>query len=143
MKKLIILLTIIISLSSCNQNNTVFASTHNAHKYFSSLPKESKININGHGSGYSIGNGYIEKDYQISIKGNETTRNKLLRTYKDYIEKEIKKSGAKIHGRGVSGKVSGFDFNYKTSSMTGIIKVNSVLTSNENIELDIFIYEHP
>ena len=106
------------------------------------MAKAKGYQVGGSGSGSSSGGATGEKEFDISIKGDSAIRDALMQEYKNYVESELKKSGAFIHGRGVSGKVSGFDFKYDGAGATGLFRAKGVVDQDGFIEIDVLMYEH-
>jgi hypothetical protein len=142
----IVILALCVFCAGCDQRGAVrhtkFFNTHDAKAHFESVAKAKSLEAGGGGIGHSLGGPTGERHFEISLKGDATTRDTLIRDYKDFVEKELNASGVTINGRGVSGEVSGFDFNYRGAGATGIIRVNSWVDVNGYIQVDVFIYEH-
>jgi hypothetical protein len=137
---------VLVFCSGCirvgNANRTQFFASHNAKAHLEAVANANGCQVGGGSAGQSIGASTAAKDFEISIKGDASLRDKLMREYKSYVEKELQKSGAMIHGRGVSGDVSGFDFTYGQGRLTGIFRVRAIVDANGYIQVDVFMYEH-
>lgn len=146
MKIFIAILMVTILCLGCGRMGTVkhtaFFNSHDAKAHLDSIAKAKGYEVGCGGSGHSIGGPTGEKTFEISIKGNQAIRDTLMKNYKDYVESGLKKAGVTINGRGTWGEISGFDFNYHKTGLTGIVRVNSVVDLNGYIQVDIFIYEH-
>ena len=123
-------------------NRTQFFASHDAKAHLEAVAKAKGYEVGGGSTGQSLGSSTAAKDFEISIKGDASLRDKLMRDYKGYVEKELQKSGAVIQGRGVSGDVSGFNFGYDQDGLTGIFRVRAVVDANGYIQVDVFMYEH-
>lgn len=123
-------------------NHTMFFRAHDAKAHLESVAKTKGYDVGGGGYGHSVGGSTGEKSFQISIKGDGSNRDALMQEYRNFVEKELTTSGVIIKGRGISGLVHGFDFNYHGPGVTGIIRVNSYLDLNGYIQVDVFLYEH-
>ena len=146
MRTLFSILAATFLFSGCHQRNSVkhtaFFNKHDAQAHLESVAQTKGYDVGGGGSGHSLGGTVGEKDVQISIKGNHSIRDAIMQGYKSFVEKALNDSGVTINGRGVSGEVSGFDYNYHQSGLTGIVRVTSTVDSDGYIQIDVFVYEH-
>jgi len=147
MNSLVLVLAVVVLSAGCNRDTssssyTSFFSSHDAQKQLESLAAKEGLTVGGGGSSLSLGGPTGEKDFQVEIGGDGSSRDRLLKLYKAAVEREIKTSGATINGRGETGDIRGFDFNYNQSGRTGILRVTSMTDSAGHFEIDVFLYEH-
>jgi hypothetical protein len=119
-----------------------FFMSHNAKTCLEAAAKAKGYQAGGGGEGRSMGGSTAAKDFSVSIKGDETIRDALMRDYKNTVESEMNRAGVAIHGRGTSGSVSAFDFTYDAAHTQGLIRANAVVGAKGYIEFDVFMYEH-
>jgi hypothetical protein len=135
-----------VSCVGCQQRATVdhtkFFDTHDAKTHIEDFGKSQGLEAGGGGSGHSLGGPTGKKDFEVSLKGGASMRDKLMREYKEFVEQELISSGVSIDGRGESGDVAGFYFSYHATGVAGLIRVNSWIDSNGYIQVDAFLYEH-
>src|SRR6478735_1007203 len=100
----------------CNKRKAVsytrFFNTHDGKAHIESVARIKGLEAGSSGSSHSLGGSAGKKDFEISFKGSNSARDAIMRDYKDFVEKELSGSGVTINGRGVSGEVSGFYFDY-------------------------------
>jgi len=151
MKAMVYILMVLSLCVGCKRSgafksvkNTNFFLNHNATEYLESLAKKNgfEVDVGVGGSGGTLIGPDKSKEFQVSIKGDKSTRNTILQEYMDYIEDQLIKDSVQIHGRSKIGYISRFEFRYKQSGITGFIRVNSVLDSNGYIQVDVHMYEH-
>lgn len=123
-------------------NHSSFFLSHETNEYFESLAEKRGYEMPGFGSGASVGGPTGEKDFSITIKSDSISRDQLMREYRNFIKDQLEKSSVYIRGDGVTGNISGFDFNYQKSGVTGIFKASALVDHEGNIRIEIFMYEH-
>ena len=87
--------------------------------------KSEDIDIKGHSADQTMGGARLEKDFSVTIKGEKTLRNYIMKEYKKYIKNSLKNSNLKVTGYGGSGNVISFQFNYEAHKTKGIFKADS------------------
>lgn len=134
----IIVIMVIPALS--HQNQTHFYKHRDAREYFESMPKSKGFKITGD----PVEKNWRHKNgFQVIVEGDQKQFNTLILDYKQYVENELKKSGATVIGQDKGTDFSGFEFNYYQFSMTGIFKLNTGIDKNGNLIIDVFSLEHP
>ena len=146
MRELVLALLAILSLGACGKADSIsfsrFFNSHDARTELESIAKAGGHEVIVASSGISRGYATGERDGQVSITGDTATRDELLQTYKAAIERALKQSGAKISGRGVTGDIAAFNFNYEAAGVTGLVRVFSAVAGDDTFEIDVLIYEH-
>ena len=130
--------------TSCDRigstRSSSFYKAHDARAYFDSLTRASGYERGAGGSRESINAIGVEKEFEILIKGDEKLRNRLMRDYKDEVEKQLNSLGAKFSG-GVAGQVADFDIYYSVDGFRGIFRMNTVVDKQDYINILIYIIE--
>lgn len=74
-------------------------------------------------------------------KGDDKIRNLLMKNYKEFVQKEMKREEIVIYGRGISDDIECFDFTYKSSGVSGLFRANAVMDQQGFIVIDVIIFE--
>ena len=124
-------------------SSTDFATTHNAEAYFKSLEASHGYEVIGCSHSSGCNSPRSSQGFCITIKGDKSLYNTLMHEYRSHVRNELQKSGVTIYSEGItSGQISGFEFCYHGSGVSGVVIVRSVIDINKNIDIDVFIYEH-
>ena len=106
------------------------------------------INIGSSGGGASGGGGgdAVEYSTYFTAKISSGTRGQLMTAYRDAIKKAIEDRGIKIHGQGEAGAAGGdlsaFNYSYSWSVNHGLVRVQSFVGGDGQIQISVFCYEH-
>ena len=143
----VLLLALAVLVGACKQGGdsfspSAFYNTHDLQAFVEGLAAAEGWEVHGGETGISIGAETAEKDFRVSVKGGDAERALIMRKYKAQVERELKAAGVKIDGRGESGMISGFDFNYEKSNLEGVIRATSHVDSEGTVQIDVFVYEH-
>jgi hypothetical protein len=103
------------------------------------------ITFGATGSGES-GRGYaVHSERQFAITISSGTPGQLLDEFRSEVKRQVESMGGKIHGEGISrdeANVRAFSYDYSWSGNEGIVRVQSFVGTNSQMEITLFCYEH-
>ena len=147
MKLLASLLALILLCLGCGRGASPslvspFAKAHSPKEYFFALRDDSQLESGGYSSGGSSTSEIYDKDFAISLKGNPALRDSILQDYFDKVSDDLTKSGVSVRGKGRTGDLAAFHFDYETHDVRGKIWVNGIVDYQGFIQVTILMYEH-
>ena len=103
------------------------------------------ITFGAGGNGESGGGYLVDSHREFAVTISSGNPGQLLAAFRGEVKRQIEKMGGKIHGKGVTGDeadVKAFNYRYSWSGSEGIVRVQSFVGANGQIEITLFCYEH-
>ncbi|NQU49484.1 MAG: hypothetical protein HQ519_12620 [Planctomycetes bacterium] len=147
MKPLTSLLALILLCLGCTRGASPslaspFAKLHSPKEYFFDLRDRSQLESGGYSAGGSNNSEIVDRDFSISLKGDAALRDSILREYFDKVSDDLTKSGVGVRGKGRTGDLMAFDFDYESDGVRGKIWVNGIVDYQGFIQINVLTYEH-
>jgi hypothetical protein len=139
----------LLCLTACNPPGaSKFLSAFDPEKTLSEIGNSTHISYSNESSSISTSTGTFSntqtsKDWAFNFQGSSTELSNQLNRFRTEIENQLSANDCTISGRGNwSGDFSGFDFEYRSGGMKGVIRVSGVSLESGKQAIEIFVYEY-
>lgn len=103
------------------------------------------ITLSPGSNGAAADNRSVQTDRRLYATTSSGTGGQLMTSYQKEIERTITSMGGSINGRGTSGSpndLKDFSFTYTWGRNKGLIEVISFTSTNSEVQVVMFCYEH-